>query len=104
MALLYYVKVSSKPADVSLFPPSLQEWTTIKLLANLKEQIYIAESNGSTAVLFTNEAELNSFVDAIKLTSEQQAQFNEWKSAHNITVTYSVHELPASDITVPNPF
>jgi hypothetical protein len=104
MALLYYVKVSGKPADVDLFPPSLEGWTTAKLFPNLKEQIYIAESDGSTAVFFTNEAELNSFIDSIKLTSEQQAQFNEWKSAHNITVTYSVHELPASDITVSNPF
>jgi hypothetical protein len=103
MALLYCTKVSGKPNDVYL-PSSLQEWWATKLIANMEKKIHVLNPDGSAATLFENETELNSFINAIKLTPEQQAQFDEWKSAHNITVTHHVYEIPTSDITVLNPF
>lgn len=104
MALLYFIKVSGKPADGGVFPPSLNDWETTALVPNLEKHLSILNPNGSVVLIFKDQTELNSFVNAIKLTSEQQAQFDEWKSAHNITVTHSVHELPSSDISVLNPF
>ena len=104
MALLYFIKVSGKPADIGVFPPSFKDWETTVLVPNLEKQLSILNDNGSVVLIFNDQTELNNFVNVIKLTTEQQTQFDEWKSAHNITVTYSVHELPASDITVSNPF
>jgi len=104
MALLYYFKVSGKSADVELFPPSLTEWVINVLKPAVDPNSLIQKPDGTIILLFGSESELTTFINSIKLNPSQQAQFDEWKTAHNINITFSVYELPTSDISVSAPF
>ena len=102
MALLYYISLS-KPENVAPVPPSLNEWYNNTLIPNLQKNPVTIGSSGSIELIFANQTDLNAFVNTIKLTTAQQAEFDEWKSAQGITISHTVHELPSSDIVV-NPF
>jgi hypothetical protein len=102
MAILYYVKVTN-PNNVNLFPPSLASYQTTLLEALANAPKFVSE-NGSSAHLFSNVSALTTTTNAITLSGANLTAMNEWKTANNITIEYSVLGLTATADTPPTPF
>ena len=103
MAILYYVKVTN-PNNVNLFPPSLAS-------GSYRDQFDTAavgapafsSNNGTTVQIFTDMTALTAFTNAIALSGANLAAMNEWKTANNITIEYSVLGLTSTEDTPPTP-
>ena len=93
MALLYYTKVSGKPENIDLFPSSLEGWKSTTFLPAVTLNLVSSDISGSSILLFTDDAKLTAFINLVKLTSEQQAQFDEWKTANGISVSHEILDL-----------
>lgn len=105
MALLLTIKISGKPSNINIFPPTLSEWATTTFLPLLSQHISIIDNNESSVIFFSDESEMDAFLTNVKLTAEQQALFDEWKATHGIVVTYTAYGLtPAADVTIISPF
>ena len=102
MAILYYVKVTN-PNNVDLFPPSLASYQTT-LVESLDSAPGFTSSDGSSVHLFTNMTALTSVTSAVALSGANLTAMNEWKTANNITIEYSVLGLTATADTPPTPF
>ena len=103
MAILYYTKVTN-PNNVALFPPSLasgaHQTTVFAASANVAK---FTSDNGSTVHIFSDMSELTAFTNAVALSGANLAAMNEWKTANNITIEYSVLGLTATADTPPTP-
>ena len=104
MAILYYVKVTN-PNNVALFPPSLASGTTYDntLTAALVNTPGYSGANGSSVHLFDDMAALTAFTNAVTLSGANLTAMNEWKTANNITIEYSVLGLTSTEDTPPTP-
>ena len=103
MAILYYAKVTN-PNNVALFPPSLAsgayQTTVSAAIANVAK---FTSDNGSTVHIFTDMTALTAFTNTIALSGANLAAMNEWKTANNITIEYSILGLTATADTPPTP-
>ena len=104
MAILYYVKVTN-PNNVALFPPSLSSGTTYDntLTAALAYLPGFSSADGSSVHIFSDMSALTAFTTAVALSGANLAAMNEWKTANNITIEYSVLGLTATADTPPTP-
>ena len=102
MAILYYVKVIN-PNNVDLFPPSLASYQTALLEALVNTPKFVSD-DGSTVHLFSDMSALTATTNAVALSGANLAAMNEWKTANNITIEYSVLGLTATADTPPTPF
>ena len=103
MAILYYVKVIN-PNNVDLFPPSLASYQSSTLPEALVNIPKFVSENGSTVHLFSDMSALTTASNAVALSGANLAAMNEWKTANNITIEYSVLGLTATADTPPTPF
>jgi hypothetical protein len=95
MALLYQVAVSN-PNDVNLFPPALSDWQE-NVLAPFNTNTLHFTGGNSIVYLFSTVEELTAGVNSIKLTADQKAVFEEWKTANSITISVNVYQLSNAD-------
>ena len=103
MAILYYAKVTN-PNNVALFPPSLTSGAyQTTLSAAIVNVAKFTSDNGSTVHIFSDMSELTAFTNAVALSGANLAAMNEWKTANNITIEYSVLGLTATADTPPTP-
>ena len=104
MAILYFMKVTN-PNNVALFPPSLTSGAYHTTLSEtLTTVTRFSSTAGSQAHLFTDMTALTAFTNAIALSGANLAAMNEWKTANNITIEYSILGLTATADTPPTPF
>ena len=102
MALIYFINVT-KPNNVTLYPPALTDWAT-NVLGPVISQSLSTDNNGSVAILSRSESELTTLINSIKLDPAQQAQFDEWKTANGISVSYEILDLGNTVSTAIKPF
>ena len=102
MAILYYVKVTN-PNNAKLFPPSLASYQTALLEALINKPKFVSE-DGSSVHLFSDMSALTATINTVTLTGANLTAMNEWKTANNITIEYSILGLTATADTPPTPF
>ena len=102
MAILYYMKVTN-PNNVNLFPPSLADYETT-LRQTLANAPGFTSNDDSSVHIFSDMSALTAFNNAVALSGANLAAMNEWKTANNITIEYSVLGLTATADTPPTPF
>ena len=94
MAILYTFTVTKLDHTIANFPPSMEEWnTTVFAPANDPRKLIIS-SEYLTGAIYPDATSLKAFTDLLKLTAPQQAAVTEWATAHGITYTHAVYELP----------
>lgn len=103
MAILYKTNFS-KTAEMSNFPPSLVDSSYYPVFLSALANYNVADSFNTSFILFDNLTDLTTYVNSIALTAGQQAELLEWQTANNITISYELFDLSASDTTPPAPF
>ena len=104
MAILYYMKVTN-PNNVALFPPALNEGVYDQTLKTALISVpRFGSDSGSVLQIFADVAALTAFTNSIALSGANLAAMNEWKTANNITIEYSIFGLTATADTPPTPF
>ena len=97
MAYLLHVHVTDA-GNVGLIPDSLADsaWATA-WEAKSGELVSMDQTNGSCLVHFlADEDELNSYFATMRPPAEHQATVDAWKTANNITISYTLYDLSGS--------
>lgn len=97
MAYLLHVHTVDD-GNVGLIPDSLADsaWATA-WNAKSDALVSMTQNDGSCVVHFlADEDELTSYFATMKPSAEHQATVDAWKTANNITVTYTLYDLSGS--------
>lgn len=100
MAYLLHIHVTDA-GNVGLVPDSLADsaWATSFNSANGTYPSFYGD-NKCNIILFENETELDEFFGATDVPAEHQATVDAWKTANNITVTYSLYDVPTAALDI----
>lgn len=96
MAYLLHVHITDA-GEAGLIPDSLADSAWATGFTNATSSTASFGTPGDCMVhFFTGETELNEFFGATKVPAEHQATVDAWKTANNITVSYTLYDLSGS--------